>query len=373
MDPDKYQQAWQVQSAQSRVTIDANLLLKEVQHTQRHFRATIFWRDFREIGVALLMIPLWLYLGARFALPWSWYLTVPALVWIAGFIQVDRMRHQKQPGEPGEPLLHSVQESLAQVSHQIWLLRNVFWWYLLPCTISVLAFFAHVAWLESRDLWGFLGPVLFVTVLYVGIYYLNQYAVRSQLEPRRQELLALLASLKDETNSDDENSQHAMTKSSTGVKSSEKLWRAVSIMALLVVLTALASVAAFFAGQAAAGYPKLSPFAAVRWQESRPEVELGDEWWQLVSIDDVPATEIVAFSQRTYGDLWRKRFEEDLVEVLAGMGHEPKKTVRLVVSPFGSSNTRTLEDVPMTKANRQAIKAAAQTRPNPESQPEQER
>ena len=63
MEPDKYQQAWQAHSSQTRVTVDADLLLKEVQRSQRNFRAMIFWRDFREVGVALLMLPLWFYLG----------------------------------------------------------------------------------------------------------------------------------------------------------------------------------------------------------------------------------------------------------------------------------------------------------------------
>ena len=53
MEPDKYQQAWQAHSSQTRVTVDADLLLKEVQRSQRNFRAMIFWRDFREVGVAL--------------------------------------------------------------------------------------------------------------------------------------------------------------------------------------------------------------------------------------------------------------------------------------------------------------------------------
>jgi hypothetical protein len=51
-----------------------------------------------------------------------------------------------------------------------------------------------------------------------------------------------------------------------------------------------------------------------------------------------------------------------LVEDLARKGHEPKDTVQLVVSPLGSSTTRTLEDVPLTTANRRAIRDAAQAR-----------
>jgi len=203
MEPDKYQQAWQKHSSQTRVTVDADLLLKEVQRSQRTFRATIFCRDFREVVVVLLLIPLWFYLGARNSLPWTWYLTVPALIWVSGFILVDRMRHKRKPSEPGDPLPESVKESLTQVEHQIWLLRNVFWWYLLPFTISILAFFAHVTWLVSKDWLEALagGGFLFAFLLagYSFIYYLNQRAVRLQLGPRRQELLALLASLGDES------------------------------------------------------------------------------------------------------------------------------------------------------------------------------
>src|SRR5713226_8126189 len=141
MGPDNYQHAWRAQSSQTRVSVDADLLLKEVQRSQAIFQAMIYCRDFREVGVALVMLPLWFYLGVTWSLPWTWYLTVPALVWVIGFFLVDRMRHKRKPSEPGDPLLESVKESLTQVEHQIWLLRNVFWWYLLPFTISLLAFF----------------------------------------------------------------------------------------------------------------------------------------------------------------------------------------------------------------------------------------
>ncbi len=109
-------------------------------------------------------------------------------------------------------------------------------------------------------------------------------------------------------------------------------------------------------------HPQKSPFAAVRWQQSQPQVKVGDEWYKLVSLDDLPAAEIVAFSRRTYGNKWQKRFEEDLVELLSRMGHPPRETVKLVVQSLTSGQTRTLERVPMTRENRQAIRAAAQAR-----------
>lgn len=106
-------------------------------------------------------------------------------------------------------------------------------------------------------------------------------------------------------------------------------------------------------------FPKKSPFAAVRWRDFDPEVRVGKEWFTLVSLDGIAVGDVVTFCRRTYKDRWQMRFEEDLVEVLFRMGHEPKDAVQLVVRPLGSSETRTLEHVAMTEANRRAIKAAA--------------
>ena len=151
------------------------------------------------------------------------------------FILVDRIRHKQQPSEPGEPLLECVKESLTQVEHQIWLLRNVFWWYLLPFTIAILAFFAQVAWLNHSGFWPItlaLVPfVLFLLVLYGFIYYLNQRAVRRDLEPRRQELLTLLASLGDETTG-----EQSPATDLERIKNPGTLWQSLFVTVLCAVL-----------------------------------------------------------------------------------------------------------------------------------------
>jgi hypothetical protein len=203
MDPDNFKQAWQTQASQSCLTIDVEPLLKEVRRNQRYFAAIIFWRDVREVGMSLLLVPLFIYLGVKLSLPWTWYLTVPALVWFAGFMFADRMRHRRQPPEPGEPLRQHVESSLAQVEHQIWLLRNVFWWGLLPAGLSVVALFGQVAWLTRSGGWPMALVIAGLAAVAVSIlaylYSLNQNAVHSELEPRREELEALLLSLNDET------------------------------------------------------------------------------------------------------------------------------------------------------------------------------
>ena len=204
MQPDEFQQAWQSDAAQDRVTIDADLLRKEVLRNRQDFRATITQRDCVEVGVALLLLPVWIYLGVIGASPWTWYLMIPALIWVAGYILVFRMRHQQEPNQPDDSLLTCVKRSLTEVNDQIWLLRNVLWWYLLPLAIPILAYTTHLAWLKSRDwLVAISGEnafwIIFFVAIFYFLYYVNQRAVRLQLEPRRQELLMLLANLGDES------------------------------------------------------------------------------------------------------------------------------------------------------------------------------
>jgi hypothetical protein len=203
MNSDDFKQAWQGQASQTRLMIDADLLLNEVRRNEMYFTAMIFWRDVREVGISLLMVPLWLYLGVKLSLPWTWYLVVPALLWIAGYMLVDRMRHKRQPPESGEPLRRRVESSLAQVEHQIGLLRHMLWWYVLPLALSMLAFIGQVAWQERSGGWWTalaLSEVVAIGVIvFAALYWLNQYAVRCGLEPRRRELETLLMSLEDET------------------------------------------------------------------------------------------------------------------------------------------------------------------------------
>ncbi len=97
-------------------------------------------------------------------------------------------------------------ESLSQVDHQIWQLRNVFWWYLLPFTISLSAFFIHVARNTTGTWWGAMlvaAPFgLFLYYLYRWIYRLNQQAVRQQLQPRQEHLQRIVTNLESDGGGD---------------------------------------------------------------------------------------------------------------------------------------------------------------------------
>ncbi|MDB6119791.1 MAG: hypothetical protein JWO08_3572 [Verrucomicrobiaceae bacterium] len=195
---EELQKSWQAQAPARKISIDADLLLKEVRRNQSQFRTTIFWRDFREVGVAACMIICFLYHGVRHH-DWSNFLVVAACAWVGAFMLIDRLAQRKKTPLNQDPLKACIEASHAQVSHQIWLLRNVFWWYLLPIAAAILLPMWWTALHKGptgTHLSAFvLRTTFFMVCLNWGIYRLNQNAVKKGLEPRRKELETMLAGL----------------------------------------------------------------------------------------------------------------------------------------------------------------------------------
>jgi hypothetical protein len=101
-----------------------------------------------------------------------------------------------------------------------------------------------------------------------------------------------------------------------------------------------------------------SPFSAVRWKGSVAEVEVGNAWYELISLDDIPAHTLVDFCKERYHRIWRKRFEEDLGIVLVEMGkpgHAEGETGPLTVRELATGKTIVLKNVTWSFANRMAV------------------
>ena len=192
------QKAWQAQPAQATAAINPELLLREVRRNQRHFQSLIFWRDAREVGVATL---LGIYFTGRGWHDHRWTDELLALVCfgIGAFMLADRWRQRGQRPVANDPLKACVTQSLREVTHQIWLLKNVLWWYLLPLGVALsidILVPRTPTWRTETAALQDIGIVVIMFSLSFGfVYWLNQYAVRKQLAPRRRELAELLASL----------------------------------------------------------------------------------------------------------------------------------------------------------------------------------
>jgi hypothetical protein len=195
---DDLQQTWQSQR-EAQLRVEPELLLQELRRNQRNFKAVIFWRDFREVFVAAVMTVFFAWIGLR-GDGWPWVFLGGMCFWVGGYILVDRFRRRGRSAQFGDSLLGCVEASLADVEHQIWLLKNVFWWYLLPLAIGMVVVLVSMT-ISINDMpaamrWAVFLPMgLFCALVFAGVYWINQVAVRKELEPRRQELLAVRENL----------------------------------------------------------------------------------------------------------------------------------------------------------------------------------
>ena len=339
--------AWKEQNDRALSPEEREAVIARVCRRVERIGGTVFRRDLVETIAAVFVIIIfgrYLYVapadhvvsksGAAILVCWGLFI----------IYTMHRTRTIQKPASLDAPVREFCRIELGRLDRQIQLLRGVLWWYIGPCIVGVNVMFVGMAGFGAASL----VYALVTLLLGWGLYALNMRAVANHLVPPRNELASLLAQLEDAA--------------VPPMESPSSPRRPFSVMFLLVMLVALGLATAVVIRQADDEYPKRAPFTGVRWEGSKPVVKVDDAWFSLVSLDGIAAEDIVTFTRWTYMDRGRKRFEEDLVEVLTRMGHEPRDTVRLVVSPPGSRATRTLEDVPMTEANRRAIYKAARAR-----------
>lgn len=193
MDFDDLQKAWRNQPGARPLTIDPVLLFREVRRNHRQFLATIFWRDARELAVGLLLIAYFSWHGWRHH-AWTDFGIVAGCLFVCGYFVLDRLIQWRRRPKMENSLIGCVETSLVQVRHQIWLLRNIFWWYQLPLIVPLLISFGWTGW-RTHHLGALIVGIVLLWLINRWIYRLNQKAVSAVLEPRRQELEALRKAL----------------------------------------------------------------------------------------------------------------------------------------------------------------------------------
>lgn len=197
MDFDEMQRTWQSQGSGPQLAIDPEMLLNEIRRNKQSLEATVFWRDVLCVGGAILVGGFFIRLGIT--LPyWPWFLPALSMLWMAGFMAVDRICQKRNTPVLREPVTACIESSLVQINHQIWLMKSVLWWCVLPYGIAFIVLFCSFAW-ESRQI----PLVCLINLALAGlcavfswlVCWLNHVGARKGLEPRQQELQALLESL----------------------------------------------------------------------------------------------------------------------------------------------------------------------------------
>jgi hypothetical protein len=131
-------------------------------------------------------------------------------------------------------------------------------------------------------------------------------------------------------------------------------WAGWAIALIAVVSTITMSVEYYVARKDLlyGGSPRLSPFEAIYWDGDTADVQVNGHWYVLHAINNIPVSDILQFDKRTWGGLWQKRFNEDLIALLMDMHHFPDTTATLDLTDLTSGQPIVLKDAPMTSANR---------------------
>lgn len=191
---EELQTSWQAQPIPDSVTIKEDMLLAITRRNQQDFLAAVLRRDFREVAVCVLLVVFFLhnYINSKSI---SVLIITVGCLFVGSFFIIDRLIQKKRQPVYEDTLTCCLKQSLHQVNHQIWLLRSILWWYLLPTCIGMLIgpiLEKGMVFFWSKD---YIIVTTFVILVYYGIYRINQHAVLYGLLPRRNEILTLLSQL----------------------------------------------------------------------------------------------------------------------------------------------------------------------------------
>ena len=134
---------------------------------------------------------------AVFGQTWLRWICVVSSLFVAAVLIWSRLVLKRAP--ENSSVIARLHQMIRETEMQIKLLRSVLWWYLLPCGVATIALVLDHSPREF-DISKFSVPYLLtfagtMAAFYVVAYWINQRAVRTALEPRRQHLRHALAEL----------------------------------------------------------------------------------------------------------------------------------------------------------------------------------
>lgn len=207
MNDDPVCRLWQ--SAPEGADNDMQKMLEVIQKKAKSFNRAIYWRDAREITVALPMAMLFFYSGfttlPRPLISAGFYLAALSCLFIAGWLWRSRRLHSR--AAPDQSVAAYGLEVLEGYDRQIALLRTAKYWYVLPLSISAATIFAGVIvqmagpmarlWQQSPGRWFVATGLLMASVTTAAavmgfVWWLNEKYMVPKLIGERDRLAALL-------------------------------------------------------------------------------------------------------------------------------------------------------------------------------------
>lgn len=341
---DDFKEPWQERQRELDHQVDH--VVKAVRTRMSSFDRSIWLRDLRETLVAV-GVAIWF--GYAFVLHEQWVAKLgAAIVVLASLVIIVVLNWTRLTGRfarPGQTLRDYCNDELSRIDRQIWLLRNINWWYTGPIFLGVTI--ERMGVLSPAMLLIFVSTILFPMAWFV--HWVNQFSVRTQLVPLRNEL------------ADVQELEHA---DSTVVDADELFadseivqpnWRRITLVG--IAWATLFGLGGFLHQRLGVNddAPKISPFTEVRFDDERVIVTYEKQEYQWIEVDEIQVESMISAAKWRFGFVWQKRIAEDMVDVLWGMGHRPKETVRLRLKDLKTGEVLEIAEALMTGDNRSAV------------------
>lgn len=199
---------WKSSSEIERIKFDLSRLMMDLNDKMKGLERAIRRRDRREIGAAVIGIPLFAYLAYELPFPVA---KLAALLNIGHFIYLiikfRRMQKKKRPVDFAASFTEQLDHQKSDMQEQVRLLDSVLWWYVLPpylLNIMLIAGIGDPATYDWAPLLKDSVPVMatekITMIMGLGIFYalivwMNKRAVKKTLKPTISEIDRVLLQL----------------------------------------------------------------------------------------------------------------------------------------------------------------------------------
>jgi hypothetical protein len=185
--------AWDNQSLLAGPGADLATLQDGFESKRRRLARILFWRDVREAAAGLFVAGVFAYVGWQMGrVGWPIALAVVLMLGLTVFFVRERFRAHQQKVGADASLVAKLEAEIAELRRQRGLLLNVGTWYLTPCmgaaAIVAATTLIHAPKPLAAKLAAGLIMLIFLALVSWGVWALNRWAVRKQIDPRLEEL-----------------------------------------------------------------------------------------------------------------------------------------------------------------------------------------
>jgi hypothetical protein len=193
MNEQEIKNIWQSSGNEEHLQFDKTKLILDLESDLKRFRKAIKYRDWREIGIALLMIPLFGFTAFKIPFLLSKIGAIVIVGWCILLIFRILGAKRKETILPTETYLDYLTKSRQYLLAQYKLLDTVLYWYVLPSVTGILLFFMGF----DLSLFKQIFYVVIVVGVGIGTYLLNKYAVKTGILPRLKRVDGILKDLEE--------------------------------------------------------------------------------------------------------------------------------------------------------------------------------